>query len=73
MAATIKPNGVIDFKRDSGLLSTASITREALKLLELSRKREEKFETYHKVAELRKSCGVEIPPLTIKRPESYHG
>jgi hypothetical protein len=74
MAATIQSDGTIRF-RDNGnrLLSTEEITRGAIGLLQSSKDRHEQFEQWSRVAQLRRSCGIEPEPITIKRPEPYRG
>jgi hypothetical protein len=74
MGATINSDGSINFKDESScLLSTRSITSAAMGLIKASMERNEQSEQSMKVRELRKSCGVENSPITIKRPEKYHG
>lgn len=74
MGATVNPDGSINFRGESScLLSTKAITDEAIRLLKSTTERNEQFKQSMKVRELRKSCGVENPPITIKRPEPYDG
>ncbi|MCA7976793.1 hypothetical protein LGM57_10720 [Burkholderia cepacia] len=53
------------FKRNS-LLAVETLTRMAVQMLADDRKRRDEIDQYFTIQELRRSCGIEPPPLKIR-------
>jgi hypothetical protein len=71
MTATVNKDGVIDFSpRNTGLLSIATITNMAARMLidsqGKSRKLTQEFETRDRMNKLRASCGIEPEKVTMR-------
>jgi hypothetical protein len=68
MTATVRKDGSIEF--NSGLLSIATITREAVRVFidshEKTRKLMEQWETADRVNKLRESCGADPVHATMR-------
>jgi hypothetical protein len=70
VTASVRKDGVIDFKARSGHLSIDTITRAAVDMFvrdtEKSLRIQREWATRNRVDELRKSCGVEPERTTIR-------
>jgi hypothetical protein len=70
VTASVRKDGVIDFKAHSCLLSIDTITRAAVDMFvrdtEKSLRIQREWAARNRVAELRKSCGVEPERMTIR-------